>query len=163
MTQDYVKTVVIRKPAKVTTDDRGRTVWVGKIESVELELVSTTALEKILKSDDGKTQTEIRRLVKGKIDGVLAKDTATGAFQIVSNEDLKAALEQTGGQPTTPRVADVTAPSLTDKSQQAAGELALVSTQVLRKVLKPDGKVEYEKLKTGKKDRFGGFNPYDNN
>ena len=163
MTQDYVKTVVIRKPKKVTTDDRGRTVWVGKIESVELELISTTTLETILKSDDGKTQVEIRRLVKGKIDGVLAKDTATGAFQIVSNEDLKAALEQPGGQPTAVRVADVTAPPLTDKSQQAAGELSLVSTQVLRKVLKPDGKVEYEKLKTGKKDRFGGFNPYDNN
>ena len=163
MTQDYVKTVVIRRPAKVTTDDRGRTVWLGKIESVELELVSTTALETILKSDDGKTQVEIRRLIKTKIDGVLAKDTATGAFQIVSNEDLKSALEQTGGQPPAARVADVTAAPLADKSQQAADELSLVSTQVLRKVLKPGGKVEYQKLKTGKKDKFGGFNPYDNN
>ena len=59
VTQDFVKTVIIRKPAKVATDDRGRTVWVGKIESVELELVSTTALEKILKSDDGRSEERV--------------------------------------------------------------------------------------------------------
>ena len=45
-----------------------------------------------------------------------------------------------------------------------AEELSLVSTQFLRKVVKPDGKSEVEKLKpTAKKDKFGGFNPYDNN
>ena len=163
MAQDFVKTVVIRKPAKVATDDRGRTVWVGKVEEVELELVSTTALQKILKADDGATRTEIRRLVKGRKDGVLAKDTATGVFQIVSNEDLQAALEQAGGKPPSSRVADVTAPAMTDKAKQAADELSLCSTQVLRKVLKPGGKVEFEKPKAGKKDKFGGFNPYDNN
>lgn len=164
MTQDFVKTVTIRKPEKVTTDDRGRTVWAGKIESVELELVSTTALQKILQSEDGKTRTEIRRLVEGRKDGVLAKDPATGVFQIVSNEDLQAALEQAGGTPPAQRVADVTAPPITDQANQAAEELSLVSTQVLRKVLTPEGKTEYEQpKKVGKKDKFGGFNPYDNN
>jgi len=163
MAQDFVKTVVIRKPEKVATDDRGRTVWVGKIETVELELVSTTALQKILESDGGKTRAEIRRLVKGKKDGVLAKDTTTGVFQIVSNEDLQAALEQTGRQPPPARVADVTAAPMNEKAKQAADELSLVSTQVLRKVLKPGGKAEYQKPKIGKKDKFGGFNPYDNN
>lgn len=78
MPKDYVATVRIRRPRKVTTDDRGRTVWNEPVESVELELVSTTALEKILGSDDGKTRGEIRRLIKGRKDGVLAKDTATG-------------------------------------------------------------------------------------
>jgi hypothetical protein len=163
MAQDYVKTVVIRKPAKVATDDRGRMVWVGKVEEVKLELVSTTALQKILQSDDGKTRTEIRRLVKGKKDGVLAKDTATGMFRIISNEDLQTALQQAGGKPPSSRVADVTAPAMTDKAKQAANELSLCSTQVLRKVLKPGGKVEIQKPKIGKKDKFGGFNPYDNN
>lgn len=163
MAQDFVKTVVIRKPSKVATDDRGRTVWVAKVETIELELVSTTALQKILRSDDGKTRSEIRRLVKGRKDGVLAKDTATGAFQIVSNKDLKAALEQSGGPPPAARIADVTAPPITDKKQRAADELSLVSTQVLRKVLKPDGKADYQKPKTGKKDKYGGFDPYDNN
>lgn len=163
MAQDFVKTVRIRKPEKVATDDRGRTVWVGKVETVELELVSTTALQKILNADDGKTRTEIRRLVKGRKDGVLAKDTATGVFQIVSNEDLQAALDQASGKPATSRVADVTATPLTEKAKHAADELSLCSTQVLRKVLKPGGKAEIQKPKIGKKDKFGGFNPYDNN
>ena len=163
MTQDFVKTVIIRKPAKVATDDRGRTVWVGKIESVELELVSTTALEKILKSDDGRTHGEIRRLVKGRKDGVLAKDTATGVFHIVSDDDLRTALESGDVRPPSQRVADVTAPPIAGKLKQAAAELSLVSTQALRKVLKPDGSVEYAKPKTGKKDKHGGFDPYDNN
>ena len=163
MAQDFVKTVVIRKPEKVATDDRGRMVWVGKIETVELELVSTAALQKILASDGGKTRSEIRRLVKGKKEGVLAKDTATGVFQIVSNEDLQAALDQTGGKPASSRVAGATASPLTDKAKLAAAELSLCSTQVLRKVLKPGGKTEIQKPKIGKKDKFGGFNPYDNN
>ncbi|TFG82430.1 MAG: hypothetical protein E4H19_13120 [Chromatiales bacterium] len=163
MTQDFVKTVIIRRPAKVATDDRGRTVWVGKVESVELELVSTTALEKILKSDDGKTHGEIRRLARGRKDGVLAKDTATGVFQIVSKDDLRAALEGADVWPPPARVADASAAPIVDKVKQATDELSLVSTQILRKVMKPGGKVEYEKPKTGKKDKFGGFNPYDNN
>lgn len=162
MARDFVKTVRIRKPEKVTTDDRGRTAWVGKVEEVELELVSTAALQKILRSDDGKTRTEIRRLVKGGKDGVLAKDTATGVFQIVSKEDLQTALEQAGGKPPA-RVADVTAPAMTDRAKQAADELSLCSTQVLRKLLKPDGEAEIRKPRVGKKDKFGGFNPYDNN
>ncbi len=163
MTKDFVKTVIIRKPAKVATDDRGRTVWVGKVENVELELVSTTALQKILKSDDGKTRSEISRLARGRKDGVLAKDTATGVYQIVSKDDLRAALESDSPQPPAARAADVTAAPITDNLKQAADELSLVSTQILRKVLKPDGKVKYEKPKAGKKDKFGGFNPYDNN
>src|SRR5262245_20479758 len=47
MSKDPTKTVQIRKIDKVAPDHRGRSVWLGKIEPVELELVSTTALEKI--------------------------------------------------------------------------------------------------------------------
>ncbi|MDH4259343.1 MAG: hypothetical protein OEW16_03465 [Gammaproteobacteria bacterium] len=163
MVQDYVKTVIIRRPAKIATDERGRTVWAGKVESVELELVSTTALERILKSDDGKTHGEIRRLARGRKNGVLAKDPATGAYHIVSEDELRAALESTDMRPPPARLADASAAPVADKVKQATEELSLVSTQTLRKVLKPGGKVEYENLKTGKKDKFGGFNPYDNN
>ena len=145
MAKDYTKTVRIRKVDKVAPDDRGRSVWLGKVEAVELELVSTGALEKILKSDDGKTKSEIRKLVAGRKDGVLARDTATGHFRIVSDADLK------------------TAEPVSDKALRAADELSLVSTQILRKVLKPGAKPEPTKPKAGKKDKFGGFNPYDNN
>lgn len=50
--EDYVKTVRIQRPAKVTTDEHGHTVWTAGVESVELELVSTTSLTKILESGD---------------------------------------------------------------------------------------------------------------
>jgi len=160
--KDYVATVRIRRPRKVTTDDRGRTVWNEPVESVELELVSTTALEKILGSDDGKTRGEIRRLIKGRKGGVLAKDTATGVFQIVSDDDLKEFLESSDRPPIPHRPADCTLESVTEKTQQAAGELSLVRTQVLRKVLKSADTQGKAKPSAGKKEKFGGFDPYNN-
>ncbi len=57
----------------------------------------------------------------------------------------------------------MTAAPLTETTRRAADQLSLVSTQILRKVLKPDGTTEVVKAKPGKKDKFGGFNPYDNN
>ena len=58
----------------------------------------------------------------------------------------------------------MTAAPLTETTRTKADELSLVSTQILRKVVKPDGKAEVETPKAaGKKDKFGGFNPYDNN
>lgn len=163
MTEDYTRTVRIKRASKVAPDERGRNVWVGKVETVELELVSTTALERILKADDGKTTSEIRRLVAGRKDGVLARDTATGVFQIVSDEDLKAALASGDVQDKAQRPAEITAEPISEDTRLAAAELSLVSTQVLRKVFKPDGTSEYEAPKAGKKDKFGGFDPYDNN
>ena len=91
MSKDHTKTVQIRKVDKVAPDHRGRSVWLGKIEPVELELVSTTALEKILKTEGGKTRSEIQKLAAGRKNGVLARDTATGHFRILSDADLKKA------------------------------------------------------------------------
>jgi hypothetical protein len=162
MSKDPTKTVRIRKVDKVAPDNRGRSVWLGKVEEAELELVTTTALEKILKNEGGKTRSEIRKLAAGKEDGVLARETATGHFRIVSETDLEKALAaESGGKPG--RSAEVTGAPLTDSARLAAAELSLVSTQILRKVMKPDEKAEAGKAKSGKKDKFGGFNPYDNN
>jgi hypothetical protein len=162
MAKDFVATIRIQRQKKTTTDDRGRTVWNEPVEEVELELVSTTALQKILRSDDGKTRVEIRRLVAGRKDGVLARDAATGVYQIVSDADLKAALGKEAVQDKPKRGLEVTAPPISEKTRLAADELSLVRTQVLRKVLKPDGKVEYETPAASKKDKFGGFDPYNN-
>jgi hypothetical protein len=165
MSKDPTKTVQIRKIEKVAPDHRGRSVWLGKIEPVELELVSTTALQKILKTEGGKTRTEIARLAAGRKNGVLARDTATGHFRILSEADLrKAAGAPPGDGPK--RSAEVTGAPLTETTRKKADELSLVSTQILRKVVGPDGKAEVEPAKpkpSMKKDRFGGFNPYDNN
>ena len=51
-----------------------------------------------------------------------------------------------------------------EATRARAEELSLVSSQILRKAVKPDGKAEVEKATPAtKKDKFGGFNPYDNN
>jgi hypothetical protein len=160
MTKDFVTTIRIQHRKKTTTDDRGRTVWNEPVEDVELELVSTTALQKILQSDNGQTRGEIRKLVSGRKDGVLARDTATGVYQIVSDADLKTALGTGEVQDKPKRGAEVTGAPISEKTLRAVDELSLVSTQVLRKVLNPGGTAEYETLTSGKKDKFGGFDPY---
>jgi len=163
MAKDHTKTVQIRKVGKVAPDHRGRSVWLGKIEPVELELVSTTALQTILKTEGGKTRVEIQKLAAGRKNGVLARDTATGHFRILSDADLKKAATAPPGEGPK-RSGVVTAPPLTETTRKKAEELSLVSTQILRKVVRPDGRTEIEKPKpAGRKDKFGGFNPYDNN
>ena len=163
MAKDHTKTVQIRKVDKVAPDHRGRSVWLGKVEPVELELVSTTALQTILKSEGGKTRVEIEKLAAGRKNGVLARDTATGHFRILSDADLrKAATTPPGEGPKRGNV--VTGAPLSDTTRKKAEELSLVSTQILRKVVRPDGQADLEKAKpVGRKDKFGGFNPYDNN
>jgi len=164
MSDEHTKTVRITRSSRVAQDDRGRNVWVGKVETIELELISTTALEKVLKSGDGQSQGEIRKLARSRKDGVLARDTATGHYQIVSDADLQsfvdveAAVVQDGPK----RAAQVVAEPLSDKTRHAADELSLVSTQILRKIVKQDARAGAAKPDT-KKDKFGGFNPYDNN
>jgi hypothetical protein len=162
MAEDFTKTVRIKRAPKVALDERGRNVWVGKVETVELELVSTMALERILKSGDGKTQNEIRKLVAGRKDGILARDAATGVFQILSDEELKNAVSTNEVQDAPTRPTEITADPISEETRQAAAELSLVSTQVLRKVFRPDGSSEYQTPKAGKKDKFGGFDPYNN-
>ncbi len=98
MSGDFTKTVRIQRTSRAAPDERGHNVWVGKVEAVELELVSTMALRKILQTADGPTQVEIRELAKSNKDGVLARDIATGHYQIVSEAELKA-IAKTEGVP----------------------------------------------------------------
>jgi len=167
MAKDHEKTQQIRKIDKVAPDLRGRSVWLGKVEPVELELVSTVALQKILKTEGGETRAEIQKLAAGRKNGVLARDAATGHFRILSDSDLKkAAAAPPGDGPK--RSGVTTGAPMSETVRKKADELSLVSTQILRKVVKPDGGSEVESAKgkakaATKKDKFGGFNPYDNN
>lgn len=163
MAKDATKTVQIRKIDKHAPDTRGRSVWLGKVEPVELELVSTTALQTMLRTEGGNTRVEIQKLAAGRKNGVLARDTATGHFRILSDADLKKAATAPPGEGPK-RSGIVTAPPLSETTRKKAEELSLVSTQILRKVVKPEGGTTIERQKpAGKKDKFGGFNPYDNN
>jgi hypothetical protein len=169
MSKDPEKTQRIRKVDKVAPDLRGRSVWLGKVEPVELELVSTMALEKILKTEGGETRAEIQKLAAGRKNGVLARDAATGHFRILSDADLKKAATAPPAPADGPKRSGITTGApITDTVRKKAEELSLVSTQILRKVVNPDGSPEVEAAKgkakvATKKDKFGGFNPYDNN
>ena len=164
MTKDHTKTLRIRNPDKVAPDLRGRSVWLGKVEPVELELVSTTALKKILKTEGGRTRTEIEKLASGRKDGVLARDAATGHFRILSDADLKKASAAPPSPADGPKRSGVTTGApLTETVRKKADELSLVSTQILRKTVKAEDPEKAKSKPAAKKDRFGGFNPYDNN
>jgi hypothetical protein len=152
MSKSLTKTVRILKPARVKTDDRGRTVWDGPVEETELELVSTAMLRTMLASGDGERRRQLKKAAAGK-EGVLAKNLTSGTFEIIDDDDLKAA--------------DVTWQPLRQRADTANEELSLVSTQALRKILgQPEKKKEPARKETGKKDRKkdvlpgGGFDPY---
>lgn len=154
MAEEHVPTVRIRRPAKVTTDDRGRTVWADTVVTAELELVSTSELQKILASSDDDTRSAIERVVTGEEEGVLARDLATGLFEIISDAELKVILAE-NNRPMTYRTPDIRLEPASAKASNTGDELSLVSTQVLRKVLATE-----TPKKTSPKIKGGGFDPY---
>ena len=158
MADEYIPTVRIRRPSKVTTDSRGRTVWADTVETAELELVSTSELQKILASTDDNTRSAIERIVPAEGEGVLARDPATGLFEIISDADLKAILDSNSDLPKTSRPADVTLEPVSRTN--STDELSLVSTQVLRKVLRKEPPKEAPRETVRKTDKGGGFDPY---
>jgi len=158
MADEYIPTVRIRRPSKVTTDSRGRTVWADTVETAELELVSTSELQKILASTDDNTRSAIERIVPAEGEGVLARDPATGLFEIICDADLKAILDSNSDLPKTSRPADVTLEPVSRTN--STDELSLVSTQVLRKVLRKEPPKEAPRETVRKTDKGGGFDPY---
>jgi len=52
MSGDTPNKVLVRRPSKIKTDSRGRSVWADPVESAKLELVSTQTLKQILSSSD---------------------------------------------------------------------------------------------------------------
>ena len=161
MAEDYIPTVRIRRPAKVTTDDRGRTVWADTVETAELELVSTAELQKILASADEDTRSAIQSIIREAEEGVLARDPATGLFESISDADLQAVLETANNLPKTRRAADVPVEPL-NRQEGDDEELSLVSTQVLRKILSkdPPKAASHAKDKLPRDKGGGGFDPY---
>jgi hypothetical protein len=167
MADDYPTTVRIRRP-RVTTDDQGRSVWADTVETAELELVSTAELKKILAASDTKSLSAIEKVVTATDDGVLARDPATGLFEIISDSDLQAILAENDHLPKTRQPADVTLEPVRRDTDGADEELSLVSTQVLRKVLARDltkpgpatKPAPAKKPPPSTNDAGGGFDPY---
>ena len=158
MSDELKQTVrIVRKP-KVALDEHGHSVWTEPVEAVELDLVSTTMLKKILDSDDRKARQRIEEAAQGK-DGVLAHDTQNNQFEIIDDDDLQAALDSASNTPDQTRPADVVLAPLSEQVNEDDEELSLVSTQMLRKILASDDPDTY--VDPGdSEDEGGGFDPY---
>ena len=121
----------------IGTDDSGRNVWVKPIEDVELELVSTIRLQRILESADKEQKDRIRELADGD-DGFLAQSTETNRLEILPESRF-----------TLEPVAE------SDDEE----EVSLVSTQSLRKILNIEGETADAEPEIDDGDH--GYNPYD--
>jgi len=150
---------------KVEVDDRGRSVWVDPIDSGEFDLVSTQELRQILNSDDVDGKRAIEKVAASEADGVVVRNSATGMFRVVNENELQAMLANDRARQDRPPP-DVGLEPLPRQSGDG-DELSLLSTQALRKIVKP-GAPEAEKDEHkigGELDDLpiqgGGFNPYD--
>ena len=136
MSAENPNKVLVRRPSKISMDSRGRSVWADPIESAELELVSTQTLKQILSSSDQQDRKAIEDAANTATDGVLARDPATGYFEIIDDNDLQAILDTNSDLPKLSRPTDVTLEPLHDYADDE--KLSLVSTLALRKVLAID-------------------------
>lgn len=160
MDDKLTQTVRIMRPSRVTTDDRGRTVWEGPVEETELELVSTQMLQSLLDSGDKQRRRQLEDAAKSK-DGVLARNLTSGSFEIIDDDDLKAALASADATPGKVRAADVTLEPVAKKPGDTDEELSLVSTMALRKILGHEvPEATDDDPGDGPAFRGGGFDPY---
>tara|TARA_R110002049_G_scaffold196523_6_gene365628 strand:+ start:9773 stop:10216 length:444 start_codon:yes stop_codon:yes gene_type:complete len=143
------------RPAKISTDERGRSVWSGEIEEAELELVSTMMLKTLLSSKDAERKQQLEAAAASK-NGVLAKNLSSGAFEIIDDDDLMAALASADDGAEKLSASEMAGEHLLELADTEDEELSLVSTQALRKILgHPEEEAEAEKA-----DKSGGFDPY---
>lgn len=155
MNDKLKQTMKILRSTKVATDDRGRNVWADPVESANLELMSTQMLQQIIEKGDDDTKDDLREVAEGK-DGLLARDTENGKFEIISDEELQRVLDGTDmdseAENAAGLVKEQAAEAATDEE-----ELELVTTQMLRVVLG----TEDEEQTGAEEPADSGFNPYD--
>ena len=157
MSNDAPNKVLVRRPTKIKTDSRGRSVWADPIESAKLELVSTQTLKQILSSSDDKNRAAIKDAANTATDGVLARDPATGFFEIIDDTDLQVILDANADLPRLSRPTDVTLEPLHDYADDE--NLSLVTTMALRKVLAEDN----DDITTEPELDTSGMDPYNSN
>ncbi|MDZ7644725.1 MAG: hypothetical protein U5K76_11155 [Woeseiaceae bacterium] len=155
--QDKTVRLHARRP-RVTTDERGHSVWSETIRTATFELVSTARLRKLLDDDDEQQREEVRRLAETQGNGYLARDHATGMFRIIDDADLQALLDSEDAPAPVARPADVTSEPAKNTDDE---DLSLVSTQALRKILElPEDRAASDDAPA--RDEGGGFDPYNN-
>lgn len=155
MSDELDKTIKLKRNSKVGTDSRGRNVWTKPIEPTELELVSTVMLQKILATGDESQKKKIREAAEAK-DGVLAKDSGSNEFEIITEDELEAAIAAADSEADGDQNTEFTLELVGDSEGEE--ELSLVTTQALRKIFTGDEEEASEQ--DGPADP-GGYNPYD--
>ena len=128
-------------------------------ESVELELISTQALNIMLASRDEIERKAIEEVANLNESGVLARDPQDGSFEIIDDDELQAILDNNRDLPTTCQPAEISLVPANDPDDAEIAELSLVSTLALRKVLQdPAGDASAD----ADFEQCGNFDPYNN-
>ena len=154
MSDEFKQTVkIVRKP-KVTTDERGRTVWSDPVETANLELVSTQMLKQLIESDAHGETEQIREAAAQK-EGLLAHNADNNRFEIISDEELQQILAGGLELHEARNFVDAIDEPRADAADSAE-ELELVSTELLRQILDPGG----SSATSDDEREQAGFDPY---
>jgi len=145
------------RPAKVQSDERGRSVWADTVETGQFDLVTTEELRAILDSSDEEAVRSIEEVAAGDTEGVLARNTATGMFRVIDENELQALMANDRGR-------DESFEAVEELSQDDE-EFSLVSTQALRRMIHPDSEAAESAPGDGAPEmgipqKGGGFDPY---
>ena len=152
--EDSATTIVIRRPTKVETDDRGQTVWAGAIEETEFDLMSSQDLELALQTANDVDRESMRVVAESGKDGVVARDRATGLYDVISETELLELMDTDTELSASIRRHEMMPESADDS---CADELSLVSTQALQRLLNQDDSED----SLGVLDDNPGCDPYD--
>jgi len=152
--KESTTTIVIRRPTKVKTDKRGQTVWTGAIEETELDLMSSQDLKSALQASDGADRESILAIAESGKNGVIARERGTGLYHVISEDELQELMDADTALSASIHGQEM-APESADSNDE--GELSLVSTQALRRMLDP---IDVEDALEVSDDN-PGFDPYD--
>jgi hypothetical protein len=149
--------VRVKLPGQTTESSGENRSDMQRKEAIELELVSTQALNLTLASQDKMERMAIEDVAEMNEPGVLARNPQSGSYQIIDDDDLQAILDDNRDLPKIRQPSDITLEPAHPTPSDTAGELSLVSTQALRKVL---GKSEVENLDGNTEQIMENFDPY---
>jgi len=152
--KESATTVVIRRPTKVKTDKRGRTVWTGAVEETELDLMSSQDLKLALQASDGADRESIRAIAESGKNGVVARERGTGLFHVISEDELQELMDADAALSASIRDQEMAPESADGDSEE---DLALASTRALRQML---DSIDVEDA-VDVPDDNPGFDPYD--
>ena len=118
----------ILRDAKVSADNRGRTTLTETVETLNLELMSTQMLVKVIEENDSDTNADLRKIAEGE-SGLVARDIDKGKFEIISDKELEKMLN--GSDTETDGIGNIADEDVIE-AVDGDSDLDLVSTQMLR-------------------------------